>query len=262
MGEVYKALDTRLGRTVAIKTLTAGQGERIQHEARAIAALNHPHICVLHDVGPDYLVMEYLEGAPLHGPLPLDDALRVASEVVDALEAAHAKGVLHRDLKPANIMMTGTGTKLLDFGLAKMTADVPDDATRTIAGTVLGTAAYMSPEQAQGKPADARSDVFSLGAVLYELLSGRRVFERHTMLDTLSAVVRDEPPSLDSPIAEIVARCLAKQPSSRFQSMADLKAALQHLRTRKPGQGHAARWRGAQQPVREAEGGDAGVRGL
>jgi len=239
MGEVYKALDTRLGRTVAIKTLTTGQGERIQHEARAIAALNHPHICVLHDVGPDYLVMEYLEGTPLHGPLPLDDALRVASEVVDALEAAHAKGVLHRDLKPANIMMTGTGTKLLDFGLAKMTADVPDDATRTIAGTVLGTAAYMSPEQAQGKPADARSDVFSLGAVLYELLSGRRVFERHTMLDTLSAVVRDEPPSLDSPVAEIVARCLAKQPSLRFQSMADLKAALQHLQTRKPGPARA-----------------------
>ena len=241
MGEVYKALDTRLGRTVAIKTLTAGQGERIQHEARAIAALNHPHICVLHDVGPDYLVMEYLEGTPLQGPLPLDDALRVASEVIDALEAAHAKGVLHRDLKPANIMMTSAGAKLLDFGLAKMTAGAAD-ATQTIEGTVLGTAAYMSPEQAQGRAADARSDIFSLGAVLYELLSGRRAFERSTMLDTLSAVVRDEPPSLDSPVAEIVARCIAKQPSLRFQSMADLKAALQHLRMRKPGAGaaHAA----------------------
>ena len=122
MGEVYKAVDTRLGRTVAIKILTAGQRERIQLEARAIAALNHPHICVLHHVGPDYLVMEYLEGAPLHGPLPIDDVLRVASEVVDALEAAHAKGVLHRDLKPANIMITNAGAKLLDFGLAKMTA--------------------------------------------------------------------------------------------------------------------------------------------
>ncbi len=201
MGEVYKAIDTRLGRTVAIKTLTTGQSQRIQHEARAIAALSHPHICVLHDVGPDYLVMEYLEGTPLHGPVPLDEALRVASEVVDALEVAHAKGILHRDLKPANIMMTSSGTKLLDFGLAKMTTDAADDATRTIAGTVLGTAAYMSPEQAQGRPADARSDVFSLGAVLYELLSGRRVFARDSVLDTLNAVVRDEPPPLDSPAA-------------------------------------------------------------
>ena len=234
MGEVYKAIDTRLGRTVAIKTLTTGQSQRIQYEARAIAALSHPHICVLHDVGPDYLVMEYLEGTPLHGPVPLDEALRVASEVVDALEVAHAKGILHRDLKPANIMMTSSGTKLLDFGLAKMTTDAADDATRTIAGTVLGTAAYMSPEQAQGRPADARSDVFSFGAVLYELLSGRRIFARDSVLDTLSAVVRDEPPPLDSPAAQIIKRCLAKEPSHRFQSMADLKGALQHLRMTKP----------------------------
>ena len=165
MGTVYKAIDTRLGRTVAIKTLAAGHGQRSLQEARAIAALSHPHICVLHDVGPDYLVMEYLEGAPLHGPLPLDQALRVASEVVDALDVAHGKGIFHRDLKPANIMMTSNGTKLLDFGLAKMSIDPADDATRTIAGTVVGTAAYMSPEQALGKPVDARSDVFSLGAV-------------------------------------------------------------------------------------------------
>ena len=240
MGEVYKAIDTRLGRTVAIKTLTTGQSQRIQQEARAIAALSHPHICVLHDVGPDYLVMEYLEGTPLHGPLPLDEALRVASEVVDALEAAHAKGVLHRDLKPANIMMTSSGTKLLDFGLAKMTTDAGDEATRTIAGTVLGTAAYMSPEQAQGRPADARSDVFSLGAVLYELLSGRRIFERDSVLDTLTAVVREEPPPLNSPAADIVTRCLAKQPSQRFQAMADVKTALHQLRTRKATPVHAA----------------------
>jgi len=234
MGEVYKAIDTRLGRTVAIKTLTTGQSQRIQHEARAIAALSHPHICVLHDIGPDYLVMEYLEGTPLSGPLPFNDALRVASEIVDALDAAHAKGILHRDLKPANIMMTGSGTKLLDFGLAKMTTEVADDATRTIAGTVLGTAAYMSPEQAQGRPADARSDVFSLGAVLYELFSGRRIFERNSILDSLNAVLRDQPPPLDSPASAIVQRCLAKQPSDRFQSMADLKVALQHLRMKKP----------------------------
>ena len=240
MGEVYKAIDTRLGRTVAIKMLTAGHGERIQHEARAIAALSHPHICVLHDVGPDYLVMEYLEGTPLYGPLPLDEALRVAAEIVDALEVAHAKGILHRDLKPANIMLTSSGTKLLDFGLAKMAADEADGATQTIAGTVLGTAAYMSPEQAQGLPADVRSDVFSLGAVLHELVSGKRVFERASLLETLNAVVRDEPLSLDSPAADIITRCLSKQPSRRFQSMSDLKGALHHLRTKKAGAVHVA----------------------
>jgi eukaryotic-like serine/threonine-protein kinase len=231
MGEVYKAIDTRLGRAVAIKTLQSAHAQRFQQEARAIAALNHPHICVLHDVGPDYLVMEYVEGTPLHGPLPLEEALRVASEVVEALEAAHAKGILHRDLKPANIMMTSTGAKLLDFGLAKMTADEGDDATRTMAGTVLGTAGYMSPEQAQGMPVDARSDVFSLGTVLYELISGRRIFERDSMLDTLNAVVHAESPPLASPAAEIVQRCLAKQASHRFQTMSDVKAALQQLRT-------------------------------
>ena len=237
MGEVYKATDTRLGRTVAIKTLASGHGDRFTQEARAIAALNHPHICVLHDVGPDYLVMEYLEGAPLRGPLSVDDALRVAMEVVDALDVAHAKGIIHRDLKPANILMTSTGAKLLDFGLAKNAADAAEGATQTMAGTVLGTAAYMSPEQAQGLPADARSDIFSLGVVLHELLSGRRVFERGSILDTLNAVVRDEPPPLSSPAAELVARCLAKDASLRFQSMADLKGALQHLRTRS-GPGH------------------------
>ena len=233
MGEVYKAVDTRLGRTVAIKTLTTGQGQRVQQEARAIAALAHPHICVLHDVGPDYLVMEYLDGAPIAGPLPLDEALRAVVEVADALEVAHARGILHRDLKPANIMMTSSGAKLLDFGLAKMVADAGDDATRTIAGTVLGTAAYMAPEQAQGQPADVRSDVFSLGSVLYELLTGRRVFERDSLVDTLNAVVRDDPPPLHSPAAAIVMRCLAKPASHRFQTMGDLKAALQHLRAKK-----------------------------
>jgi eukaryotic-like serine/threonine-protein kinase len=231
MGEVYKAVDTRLGRTVAIKTLHSSHGDRFLQEARAIAALSHPHICVLHDVGPDYLVMEYLEGSPLRGPLPLEDALRVTADIVEALEAAHGRGILHRDLKPANIMMTSGGAKLLDFGLAKMADDPNDRATGTIAGTVLGTAAYMSPEQAQGQPADMRSDVFSLGVVLYELLSGRRIFERDSLLDTLNAVVRDEPPALESPAAELVKRCLAKQASRRFQTMAEVKTALQQLRS-------------------------------
>src|SRR6476659_3061140 len=123
MGAVYKALDTRLGRMVAIKTLAPEHAQRFETEARAIAAVNHPHICVLHDVGPDYLVMAYVDGVKLHGPIPLNAALRLATELVDALEAAHASGVLHRDLKPANILMTSTGTKLLDFGLAKLAAD-------------------------------------------------------------------------------------------------------------------------------------------
>jgi eukaryotic-like serine/threonine-protein kinase len=231
MGEVYKAIDTRLGRTVAIKTLDSAHDDRFRQEARAVAALNHPHICVLYDVGPGYLVMEYIDGQPLHGPLPLAEVVRVATQVADALEAAHARGILHRDLKPANIMMTTSGAKLLDFGLAKILAEASDDATRTMAGTVMGTASYMSPEQAQGKAIDARSDVFSFGAVLYELLTGRRVFERESLLDTLNAVVREDPRPLDSPASSIVMRCLAKQQENRFQTIAEVRAALELLRS-------------------------------
>ena len=162
MGAVWKARDTRLHRIVAIKQLKAAHGARFEQEARAIAALNHPHICQIHDIGPDYLVLEYIEGSPLRGPRPLTDALSLASQVASALEAAHAKGILHRDLKPGNILVTGNGAKLLDFGLAKTTGD--SDATMTIG--VSGTPLYMSPEQAEGKPLDARSDIFSFGSVL------------------------------------------------------------------------------------------------
>jgi serine/threonine-protein kinase len=218
MGEVWKARDTRLGRLVAVKRLKPGHGERFQREARAIAALNHPNICTLHDVGPDYLVMEFVEGRPLQGPLPPEEALRLAAQIADALQEAHSRGILHRDLKPSNILVTAKGTaKLLDFGIAKV-VDSDPDATLTIA--VSGTPSYMSPEQAEGKPVDERSDVFSFGAVLYEMLSGRRAF------DGLAAVLRYDPPALDSPLAEAVRRCLAKHPGERFASMAQVKTAL------------------------------------
>jgi serine/threonine-protein kinase len=221
MGEVWKARDPRLGRIVAIKRLHGQHGERFEQEARAIAALNHPHICQIHDIGPDYLVLEYIDGKPLAGPLPVDEAVRLALQITSALEEAHGRGILHRDLKPANILVTAKGAaKLLDFGLAKL-ADAPDsDLTKTVEGTVMGTAAYMAPEQIEGKPCDARSDVFSFGAVLYEMLAGNRAF------DGMASVLRDDPkppPALGS----LVLRCLAKQPGQRFQTIAEVKAALE-----------------------------------
>jgi eukaryotic-like serine/threonine-protein kinase len=243
MGEVYKARDTRLDRTVAIKVLPeacAADSDRLrrfEHEARAIAALNHPHICQLHDIGPGYLVLEYIDGRRLQGPISVDEAVRLALQMASALEAAHQQGILHRDLKPANIMVTrGGAAKLLDFGLAKVMgsfADDPNDVTRTVAatvtGTVLGTVAYMSPEQAEGKPLDARSDIFSFGVVLYEILSGVRAFAGENTAQVISAVLRDEPRSIPAPPAleRIVRRCLSKQPIQRFQSMGELRAALE-----------------------------------
>jgi TolB-like protein/tRNA A-37 threonylcarbamoyl transferase component Bud32 len=227
MGAVWKARDPRLNRIVAIKQIHGAHSGRFEQEARAIAALNHPNICQIHDVGPDYLVLEYIEGRPLKGPLAADQALRVAQQVAAALDAAHERGILHRDLKPANILMTKNGVKLLDFGLAKLNDDADPDTTRTVDGAVMGTAAYMSPEQAQGKPTDARSDIFSFGAVLYEVLSGKRAFGGNSMLETLNAVVRSEPSALDSPLASVVTRCMAKEAAARYQTVAELRAALQ-----------------------------------
>ena len=229
IGEVYKARDTRLDRIVAIKQLKGLHSARFHQEVRALAALNHPNICTLHDVGPDYLVMEYIEGTPLRGPLPLPEALRFAAQIAAALGVAHGKGILHRDLKPTNIMVTVSGVKLLDFGLAKLMTDSDADVTKTVEGAILGTAAYMSPEQAQGRALDERSDVFSFGAVIYEMLSGLQAFGGGSMLDTLNSVVRDDPAPLQSPASDIVKRCLAKQPAQRFQSIAEVKAALEWI---------------------------------
>src|SRR5918993_1419052 len=234
MGEVYKAHDGRLNRTVAIKRLIADDVSRFQSEARAIAAINHPHICQIYDVGPDYLVLEYLQGDSLCGRVSHDEAVRLASQIADALQAAHERGILHRDLKPANVMVVRQGgtphAKLLDFGLARLSSDDPG-ATRTVAGTMMGTPAYMSPEQAGAKPLDARSDVFSFGAVLYELLSGTRAFTGDSTAQILSAVLRDDPSPLEAPPAlqQVVSRCLAKDPDRRFQTMADVRHALHHL---------------------------------
>jgi predicted Ser/Thr protein kinase len=210
MGEVWKARDTRLDRTVAIKTSKEKFSERFEREARSIAALNHPHICTLYDVGPDYLVMEYVEGEQLKGPLPLPLALQYGGQICEALEAAHKKGITHRDLKPGNILVTKQGIKLLDFGLARF--DSPD-ATVTMAA--VGTPAYMPPEQWEGIPGDARSDIYSLGCVLYEMLTGKRVPQQgRTALDSIAA-------------ESVVERCLRKEPDERWQSARDVRHALE-----------------------------------
>jgi serine/threonine protein kinase len=232
MGRVYCARDTRLNRPVAIKISKQGFSERFEREARAVAALNHPNICQLYDIGPNYLVMEFVEGVPLKGPLPLAKAVEYAGEILDALEAAHRKGVVHRDLKPANILVSKRGVKLLDFGLAKQVPPVGSEATvskgLTIAGSILGTVQYMSPEQLQGKPVDARSDLFSFGCVLYELLTGKRAFEGENPASVIGAVLEREPAPLEisPPLDRVVERCLAKDPDRRFQTAIDLRTAL------------------------------------
>jgi Tol biopolymer transport system component/predicted Ser/Thr protein kinase len=232
MGQVYRAMDTRLNRPVAIKLCAGPFSERFAQEAKVIASLNHPHICQLYDVGSNYLVMEFVEGTPLRGPLPLKQAVEYAGQILDALDTAHRKGITHRDLKPANILVTKQGVKLLDFGLAKRSAPFqPTDATVTAGltgkGEILGTLQYMSPEQLQGKEADARSDLFSFGCVLYEMLSGKRAFEGQSAASVIAAILEREPAPLDlASLDRVIRTCLAKEPDHRFQTATDLKRAL------------------------------------
>jgi len=259
MGEVYRARDTRLERTVAIKILPAQfssdpvRKQRFEREAKTISSLNHPHICVLYDVGHqdgmDYLVMECVEGETLakrleRGPLPLDQVLKYGSQIADGLDKAHRSGVVHRDLKPGNIMLTATGAKLLDFGLAKPAAALASSATLTAVqaapvteeGTIVGTFQYMSAEQVQGKELDGRSDIFSLGAVLYEMVTGRRAFEGKSQLSVASAILEKEPepisvtkPMTPPALDHAVKKCLAKLPDERWQSASDLASELKWI---------------------------------
>jgi len=222
MGEVYRARDTRLNRDVAIKQSLQPFGERFHREARAIAALNHPNVCTLYDVGPDYLVMELLEGETLarrvdRGALPLDQVVKIGAQIGDALAAAHAKGVTHRDLKPANVMLTPTGAKVLDFGIAVFEGPAADTVTHTQG--VIGTPAYMAPEQLQGRPADARTDIFALGLVLLEMISGQRP-------QAAPGNVPSVPATLPERLVHVVQRCLAIDPDERWQSARDVRREL------------------------------------
>jgi len=261
MGEVYKALDTRLDRTVAIKVLhdtQPGLRERFDREARVVAALQHPHICTLLDIGSqdgvEFLVMEYLEGETLPCPQPLAKVFEYGIQIADALEAAHRKGVTHRDLKPANIMITKSGVKLLDFGIAKWSQKKqfgPDDATMTkaltAAGTLVGTLPYMAPEQLEGREPDARTDIWAFGAVLYEMVTGRRAFSGKTQVSLMAAIVEHDPPAMmpqqpiTPPLLErTVRRCLAKDRERRWQSALDIKLELEAIRDAPPAEAPAA----------------------
>ena len=240
MGQVYKARDPRLDRIVAIKVSSEQFTERFAREARAVAALNHPHICQIYDVGPTYLVMEYVEGHHLIGPLPLDQVLKYAAQVCDALDAAHSRNITHRDLKPANIVVGKSGIKLLDFGLAKMGANPEQAQEATTASfnltadhAIVGTLQYMSPEQLEGKPVDARSDIFSFGALLYEMITGKRAFAGSSQASVIAAILGHEAPSVagaaPAPLEQLVKRCLAKNPDERWQSARDLKYELERI---------------------------------
>ena len=253
MGEVWKATDTRLGRDVAVKILPADFGSnaqlrtRFEREARTISQLHHPHICTLFDVGENFLVMELLEGETVaerlaRGPLPISDVLRYGAQVADALDKAHRQGVIHRDLKPANVMITKSGAKLLDFGLAKAAVlEVNfDGATEhrplTQEGTILGTFQYMSPEQLEGQNVDHRSDIFALGTLLYEMATGRRAFDGKTKTSLIAAIVSVEPPPLSQiqpltppALEHVIRKCLAKDPEERWQSAHDIAEELRWI---------------------------------
>jgi eukaryotic-like serine/threonine-protein kinase len=260
MGEVYQARDTRLGRDVAIKILPVElckdvlRKQRFEREAKTISSLNHPNICVLHDVGSqdgvDYLVMECVEGETLakrleRGPLPLEQALKYGAQIAAALGKAHRAGIVHRDLKPGNVMLTSSGAKLLDFGLAKEAAPLASLATVTVTnvekpvtqeGTIVGTFQYMSPEQVEGKELDGRSDIFSLGAVLYEMVTGQKAFDGKSQLSVASAILEKEPaliatvrPMTPASLEHAVQRCLAKDPEERWQNASDLAGELKWI---------------------------------
>jgi serine/threonine protein kinase/Tol biopolymer transport system component len=259
MGEVYRARDTRLDRIVAIKVLpdhlaaNTELRQRFEREARAVSSLNHPHICTLHDIGSqdglDFLVMELIEGESLadrllKGPLPTDQVLRYAVQISDALAKAHRNGIVHRDLKPANIMLTKSGTKLLDFGLAKMQASesglvasatsLPTERhSLTGEGTILGTFEYMAPEQLEGREADARTDIFAFGAVVYEMATGKKAFTGKSQASLIGAILHTEPPAISTSqpmtppaLDRVVKRCLAKDPDDRWQTARDLTMEL------------------------------------
>src|SRR4030081_833025 len=264
MGEVYRARDARLDREVAIKVLVAHLSDnlelrtRFEREAKAISGLQHPNICVLYDVGRqdgvDFLVMEYLQGETLSArlerkPLTPDETLRIAIDVADALDTAHRSGIVHRDLKPGNVMLTKSGVKLMDFGLAKgVTSRNPQtsELTATLTshnatpltahGTIVGTFQYMSPEQVEGKEADARSDIFSLGTVLYEMVTGKRAFEGKSTVSIAAAILEKEPdpitavqPFTPSGLQHVIEGCMAKDPESRWQSAGDVGRELRWI---------------------------------
>ena len=239
MGEVYKARDSRLDRIVAVKVSQEQFSDRFEREAKAVAALNHSNICQLYDVAPNYLVMEFVEGEPLRGPLPLDEALRIAGQIAEALAAAHEKGIVHRDLKPGNILIRPDGcVKVLDFGLAKVTPpvesasaieDSPTQAmTQTQAGMILGTAAYMSPEQVRGKNVTPRTDIWAFGVVLYEILTGKQLFRGEDVTEVLASVVKDQPDLSAAPrqVQRLLEACLEKDPKKRLQAIGDWKLLL------------------------------------
>ncbi len=266
MGEVYEARDPRLNRTVAIKVLLDHISDhpearaRFEREAQLIAGLSHPHISTLHDIGrhegTDYLVMELLEGETLaqrleRGPLALDQALQHAIEIADALDQAHRHGVTHRDLKPSNVMLTRSGVKLLDFGLAKLRqsgapsslsfAATQPRADVTSEGTILGTLQYMAPEQLEGREADARTDIFAFGSVLHEMVTGERAFEGKSRMSLMGAILRDMPPPASTiqrvcppALDRLIATCLAKEPDDRWQSARDVRRELKWIAESRP----------------------------